>query len=250
MTDFVQKPNLPQGQVVAGIISGESQEIINYIKSVGIDPLFTDANSKIDKFISNHADVNLHHFGCKIIIADCSQAVLIEKLKSIGMEVLPTAKPVTGEYPNDCCLNFARIGDLMIGKSKICDIGLKARCENNGIKLINANQGYCKCSVCIVNEKAVITDDASIKQAIDKIGLDCLLISKGDIKLNGHNYGFIGGASVLIDKDKLLFFGNLKHHRDYSKILRFLNRHNCEPVFTEAFELTDIGGMIPIIVKS
>ncbi|MGN1202328.1 MAG: DUF6873 family GME fold protein [Eubacterium sp.] len=241
--------NLPQGQVVAGIVSGENQKVVNFIKSVGIDPLFTAPNTKIDKFISNHSDINLHHLGGKKIIADSSQIMLIEKLKTIGMEVLSTAEPVCGKYPNDCRLNFARIGNRIIGKREICDSILKEHCKNNDVEFINVNQGYGKCSICIVNERAVITDDTSIKKAIDKIGLDCFLISKGDIKLNGHNYGFIGGASVLIDKDKLLFFGNLRLHRDYNEIVSFLSRYNCEPVFTEDFELTDIGGMIPIIEK-
>lgn len=247
MRQYLLYPNIPQGQVVSGIISGENKDIVSYIKTHGIELFYTDRNDEIDKFISNHADVNLHHLGDKKIIADSSQHTLTKKLQSIGFDVIIAEKKVSGLYPDDCRLNFSRIGNRLFGKTDICDSFLKEFCMTNGIELINVNQGYCKCSLCIVNENAMITDDGSIKQATEKAGIDCLLISKGDIKLNGHNYGFIGGASALIGKDKLMFFGNLKHHRDYEKIIGFLNKYHCEAVFSEDFELTDIGGMIPLV---
>ena len=251
MTGFVKIPNIPQGRVTTGIVSGENEELLNYLKSFGIKCLLTDENNKIDKFISNHADVNLHHLGSNRIIADDSQSpTLIQNLKSLGFEVLPAVKQVSGKYPDDCRLNHARVGNYLIGKQDVCDNGIIKHCIDNGIARIDVKQGYCKCSICIVNERAIITDDISIKRASSQINVDCLLIDKGDIKLRGYGYGFVGGASALIDKDKLLFFGNLKHHRNYREIVSFLNRYHCSAVFSEDFELTDIGGMIPLIVEN
>ncbi|MDD6526776.1 MAG: hypothetical protein PUF31_03045 [Oscillospiraceae bacterium] len=217
------------------------------LKANGIEPIFTQANCNIDTFISNHADVNFHHLGENRFLADISQQALIPIFDQIDAHITISEEAVSGKYPFDCRLNFARVGNKLFGKSTICGKELQEHCRTNGIDMINVNQGYGKCSVCVVNHKAIITDDVTIKKAADAAEMDCLLICKGDIRLNGHPYGFIGGASTLIDKNKLLFFGNLKQHTNYADIIRFCYAHNCEVVFDERFELIDIGGMIPVL---
>ena len=247
MIRFVQVPNLPQGKVKAGIISGKNKKIIELLEVYGVSPIFTQTNVNIDNNIASHADINIHHFENNIFLVDSCQKQLIKDLKKLHADILTVQESVYGKYPFDCRLNFARIGNVLIGKSGVCDNHLKEYCEANGIDIINVNQGYCKCSTCIVNESSIITDDPSIKKAADAAGIDSLFISKGDIRLNGYHYGFIGGASTLIDKNKLLFFGNLKAHTDYQNIIRFCHKHDCDIVFDESFELTDVGGMIPVL---
>ena len=247
MTRFVQAPNLPKSKVKAGIISGENIKIIKLLESYGVTPIFTQKNVNIDNNISNHADINIHHLGNNKFLTDSTQNSPIQILKKIHADVIESKEAVSGEYPFDCRLNFARIGDKLIGKAEICDQLLKEYCNANQIELINVHQGYSKCSVCIVNERSIITDDQAIKKAADAAGIDCLIVSKGDIRLNGYRYGFIGGASTLIDKNKLLFFGNLKAHTDYQDIIRFCQKYECDVVFDESFELTDVGGMIPVL---
>ena len=100
-----------------------------------------------------------------------------------------------------------------------------------------------------MSDNAVITDDESIYKALCLNGVDTLLISKGDIVLNGHNYGFIGGASYKISESKVLFFGDITKHRDYKKIADFIEKHGCEIIFLD-FPLTDFGGIIPITEKA
>lgn len=250
MIRFVQVPNLPKGKVKAGIISNENAKIIKLLESYGVRPIFTQKNVDIDNVISNHADINIHHLGNNKFITDSSQHSPIQILEQMRAEIIKPQEAVSGEYPSDCRLNFARIGNKLIGKADICDRNLKAYCDANQIDLINAHQGYSKCSVCVVNKQSIITDDHSIKKAADAAGIDCLLISKGDIRLNGYRYGFIGGASTLIDKNKLLFFGNLKAHTDYQDIIRFCHKHDCDVAYDESFELTDVGGMIPVLEDS
>lgn len=250
MRRFIEIPNIPVHRVTHAIISGNDQKIVEYVRSFDIDLLLTNANRQIDKFISNHADINYHHLGGRQIVADSSQSVLIAELEALGMDVRLCETEISGVYPGDCRLNFARIGNMIAGKACICEPGIIDYCKRNQIRTVNVNQGYCKCSVCIVNEKAVITDDESIKIAIDKNGIDCLLIQKGDVFLSGYDYGFIGGACALIDKNKLMFFGNLKAHRNYKDIMQFLTHNNCSAVFSADFPLTDIGGMIPIMEEA
>ena len=75
--------------------------------------------------------------------------------------------------------------------------------ENEGLNVINVNQGYSGCSVCVINDSAIITDDESIFTAAQNFLNDVLLIQKGSIRLNGYNYGFIGGCCGKISKNKL-----------------------------------------------
>ena len=250
MTRFIRLPNLPENRVKKGIISGENENVIRLLESYAIEPIFTQPNFKIDKFISNHADINIHYLGNGQFIADSSQGSVISVLKRLDANIFMSEEPVSGKYPFDCCLNFARVGNILFGKSDVCCNRLKKYCQSNGIDIINVRQGYSKCSVCIVNDRSIITDDPAIKKAADAAGFDCLMICKGDIRLNGHNYGFIGGASTLIDKNKLMFFGNLKMHTNYQDIIKFCYDHNCEVLFDESFALTDVGGMIPVAEES
>ena len=110
---------------------------------------------------------------------------------------------------------------------------------------LDIKQGYCKCSCLVINENALITDDKSIYNIALKNGVDCLLVSKGDVTLPGHNYGFIGGASGKISKTEVLFFGDVTKHRDYKKIADFIEKHGCKIISLD-FPLTDFGGIIPI----
>lgn len=246
MTEFIKQPNLPTNKIKSAIISNENYELVKYIESLEIELLFTEANRSIDNRIACHSDINAHHLGGGKIILDGSQNNLAEQLRRAGMTTLLCDKAVCGKYPTDCRLNFTRLGDRLFGKAEICDETLKKYCLAKSIDIANVRQGYCKCSVCVVNNNAAITDDESVKLVFDNYAIDCLLISKGDIRLDGHKYGFIGGTSALIDKDKLLFFGDIKVHRDYERIKAFLSKHNCEFVYSRKIPLTDVGGMIAL----
>ena len=60
-------------------------------------------------------------------------------------------------------------------------------------------------------------------------------------------YGFIGGASVKIAADSVLFFGDVTRHRDFEKINSFLESHGCGFVCTDNGPLRDIGGAVSLI---
>ena len=52
--------------------------------------------------------------------------------------------------------------------------------------------------------------------------INSLLIEKGSVHINKYDYGFIGGCCGLIDKNLLLFNGDLSLHSDFDKIKKFL----------------------------
>ena len=119
-------------------------------------------------------------------------------------------------------------------------------CESLEIETINVNQGYTRCSTLVINDRAAITSDISIKNALESNGAEVLLISPGNIFLDGFDYGFIGGAGVSFD-GKTVFFGNVKKHPDYEKIRGFCKKYNSKlEILCEHIPLTDIGGAVRI----
>lgn len=110
-------------------------------------------------------------------------------------------------------------------------------------------QGYSKCSICVLSENAIITSDNVIHKRAVANGIDSLLISQGFIDLPGFDYGFIGGASFKISKNKIAFTGHLDKHPDKERIFSFLSLHNIKPVYITEKAVFDIGSGIQIVEK-
>ena len=77
------------------------------------------------------------------------------------------------------------------------------------------------------------------------MGKNCLLIEKGFVKLDGYDYGFIGGASMFLENHStLIFTGDITKHPNYNILKDFCNSINIEIDWINEIQLTDIGGMI------
>ena len=118
-----------------------------------------------------------------------------------------------------------------------------------GFEIVDCRQGYAKCSVCVVDEGAIITADRGVETAARKAGLDVLLIEPGYIFLDGFTFGFIGGSSFKISRSKLAFTGTLDAHPNKEDIIHFLKVHEVEPVYLTERLIFDIGSGIPITEK-
>ncbi len=244
MMKFIEKPNLPKGKVTTVICGTEDEKILSYFERNGISVIRNAPNGYIDPSVSTHADMAAIHIGGKQIIIDKNQFLLADKLRKLGATVIENEGDIEGEYPCDIGLNFTFIGKNVFGKFSHADRALLR--ETEGFEKLDVRQGYCKCSVLVVDEKALITDDEGIhRKALEK-GIDSLLVSKGDVSLDGHPYGFIGGASGKITEDTVIFFGDVENHRDFEKIRAFLSSHGCFYECTDKEALRDIGGMIPL----
>lgn len=243
MISFVVEPNLPKGKVRTIICGEYCEKLYSFLQSRNIEMIGVAPNFNIDKATSTHADMLAIHLGENLVLLDAGQKALAKALTDMGADIIFTDIPITGIYPNDIRLNFAIIGKRIFGNKNYCDS--KILHQLNEYKICNCKQGYCKCSCLIINQNALITDDKSIYNVATANCVDCLLISKGDIALPGHDYGFIGGASGKISKDEILFFGDITKHRDYKKIADFIAKHGCKIISLD-FPLTDFGGMIPL----
>ena len=156
-------------------------------------------------------------------------------------------KKAGNKYPENILLNFLYLNNTLYGKLSAIDKNLLDYCKENNIKTVNINQGYARCSTLVLNKKAVITSDLSIEKALKKDGVEVLLISSGNIVLDGYNYGFIGGASGKIDDNTVLFFGDIETHPDFDTINNFCIKHNILiKIICKNMPLTDIGGIVKI----
>jgi len=188
--------------------------------------------TKIDEylFVSGTVHNLFTNFGSKIII--CNREVSEDHCL---------------RYPYDIEFNCVQVGNKLICNKKYTNRTVVEYAEKNDITVIDTKQGYAKCSTCVVGDNAVITEDDSIAENAAEYGIDVLKISKGSVGLDGYNYGFIGGASGLIENKLLAFNGNLHSHPDFDKIFKFCFDRGVGIVSLSDDELYDIGSIIRIV---
>lgn len=152
----------------------------------------------------------------------------------LGEKLIKGETKLSPHYPNDIAYNVLIYKDFAFGKKDFLDPVVKNVLTEKNIKLKNINQGYAKCSSAVTKE-GVITADVSIYETLVRNNINALKINEGYVKLPGYDYGFIGGASGIID-EKLTFFGDISRHPDFLKIKNF-----CQFDYIQDFELTDVG---------
>lgn len=240
MGSFVLSANLPKNRVKTVII-GKDEKVIEKLNNLGINSVILQDNFFVDDSVKNHSDISAFYFGNGKILLDKGQSTAKGTLEKMGFTVWQTREEIAGKYPSDIRMNSASVGEYIICRKKYTDEMIL----NCGKEIIDVKQGYAKCSVCPVNEKAIITDDRSIYEKTKNI-FDVLLIEKGDIYLKNKNYGFIGGSCGKISSDTLVFFGDINTHRNAEEIKVFLNKHNVNYLNLFDGKLRDIGGFLPI----
>jgi hypothetical protein len=244
----IATPNLPQKNVRAVLIDCRTDKnIIKSIEKHGIEAVLIPQCEDLPYPVSAHPDMLCHHLeGRKIIVYKKTIDLIGLKLEKLGFEVLQSDYILKPFYPYDCALNTARLSDKIIFNPKIIDDKIKLYIEEKGLRKIKINQGYAKCSICIVKDNSIITSDIGIAQAASRKGVDVLLIHKGYIHLSDYNYGFIGGTSGKIAENKLCFAGNIKLHPDYDIIKDFLHKNEVIPLSLSNDMLNDIGSILPL----
>lgn len=226
------------------IIGKKYTEEINELSALGHIIIPFSPPDNLDDEISSHADLSFFKFDDgTLFINESLKGEIGESEGSFGRVYV---KGISTPYPNDIKLNCALIGRNLLCNTKYASKEILEYAENNNIRIIHTNQGYSKCSVCIVNDNAVITEDDGIAYLLKNYQIEVLKITKGNVYLSDDHYGFIGGASGKLNNEELYFSGDISSHTDYDKILEFLNKHNIKPVFNKNRRLNDFGGFIKI----
>ncbi|QEK12507.1 hypothetical protein FQB35_09310 [Crassaminicella thermophila] len=246
---FLDIPFLPKEDVLAVIIDGRTPQILtNKLKNMSIHIVKTPFCKELYDAISYHPDILLHPVdGKDFVVAPNVYEILKEPLKKLGLNVIKGETFLLRNYPENIAYNIARVSNFAIHNLKYTDKVTLKLLEKSGVEFIHVKQGYSKCSICVVSEKAIITSDRGIAKKVEKYGIETLLISPGYIDLPGLSYGFIGGISGFIGKNKLAFSGHLRNHPDYERILDFLSNQQVEPVFLDDKKPIDIGSIIPFL---
>ena len=200
---------------------------IKYVKSAQL--------SKINNSTATHPDMQIFFINSyKAIVApDCFN--YYRKILPEKVELIKGTKTPIGTYPDDVPYNVAGLNDIAVANKDFTEEEIRKR-----IKIINIKQGYAKCSLCITGDKSVITEDKGTAKILKENGFDVCEITGGEVELEGYDYGFIGGASGF-DGEKVYFCGDIKTHKDYEKIKKFIKK---EIVCLKKGKLIDIGTLV------
>ena len=241
---YIEKPNLPQSRVGAVAINATACDAIKSLNNMGIKTLRIFPDKRFPEPVNSHADLQILHTKNNNILSFDEHLFIGES--ELKFNINKISEIPGNKYPDDVRLNCTIIGNYIICNKKTISAKVLDYAESNGYTIIDTNQGYSRCSVCVVNENAIITDDKSIFTATQNFLNDVLFVSKGSIRLNGYDYGFIGGCCGKIDKNKIAFNGAIESHKDYMIITDFLNKHSVECIELSKERLNDIGGIIPL----
>ncbi len=223
------------------LISPADSKLIENLNALGVDCYSAMRLDGVPLNEQCHADMQVLRIHDTVFVAEC----FYEQYGSYvadGLRVFSVRVP-SGKYPDNVSLNAAYAGGRLFCKVSSLDNAVKEFCNSHDIDIINVNQGYSKCSTLVIGENAIITADSSIAKAALKCDVDVLLISPGNIRLEGADYGFIGGASGVIGKT-VYFFGDIELHPDSDSITAFIKRHNYNYTSVGGWPLVDVGGFI------
>ncbi len=244
---FLKNPNLPENKVTTVYADVNDIALKNAFDKLSIKVVPVIQNKLLDTPVSKHADILGDYVGKSIFLADKNQTELCNFINNNGGKSV-IIENIQSPYPNDCLLNFADIGDYIIGNKSILTDEIVKYLPSKPI--IDVKQGYSKCSVCICKRNTIITDDISVYNAVLQYdNINSLLIEKGSVHINKYDYGFIGGCCGLINKNVLIFNGDLSLHSDFDKIKNFLYDNGVDYIDIKGKPLTDIGSIIPIMEK-
>lgn len=248
MKSLIKTPCLPSGELFECLIGESYTEEIKELREFGIKCIPLKENFLLEKEISCHADILAFNFGNGQVLLNKGSAGENELIKA-GVTPVYYNKEISSPYPNDIHLNVAYTGRHIICNSKYTAREIPEFAEKNDIEIISTKQGYSKCNLCIVKENAVITEDSGLAYLLKKYQYNVLHISSGDIYLSDAHYGFLGGASCKLSPDKIYFSGDLSAHKDYERIMDFLDSFNVKPIYNKSRRLTDFGGIIQLTEK-
>lgn len=233
-------------------LSNSEPAVVEKLHQLGYETLICSPNNNITGSVSAHADCALFSPDNKTYFCEQGNYNNIvnyftkgeEQLKNGDIKIIPI-NGIKSPYPDDVKLNCKCFGKYILCNSDCISKEIADFAHFNSFELIHCNQGYSACSTVKLSDNAAITDDSSVYYTLSSIGIDCIKVSKGSVKLKGFDYGFIGGCCGLIEKNSIVFTGNIDTHADAELIKSFLSKHNIEYINLTDDEMIDIGGIIP-----
>ena len=216
---------------------------INSLKKNNFDVIKIPRDNNLYKAIDGHTDIQLNILDTNTIIVNKNIDLTFKELwKRKNINFIESFSTLSSKYPNNISLNAYITDNYLIHNLKFTDKKILDYCKNK--KIINVKQGYTKCSILPLREKAIITNDNGIYNTLKSEGFDILLLPFGDIELSGLNYGFIGGVGGMISSDCMAFFGSLDNYTYGQEVKNFLYKYDIKPIYLNNTKLIDRGSLL------
>lgn len=215
--------------------------MIDYMRTKGTVILVPE-DDRFDQRISSHPDLVISIIDDTLVIDENASVLLYQQLDALGVPYLVGNARLSASYPKDIAYNAVITRDYLIHNLNYTNSQLLLHSSSTKKKLISVKQGYTKCSTVVVKDDTIITSDSGIYQATRDI-MKVLFIQPKHVLLEGFDFGFLGGASGLLE-DTVVFHGDLSKHPDYSKIVSFIEAADKKVHYFNEFPLTDIGSIL------
>ena len=222
-------------------------EIADSLRSLGFSVLRLPCDSRLATPVRSHADMLMLPVG-KVVFTSSEYLSVAEDifkaLESLGYEIVTCNAEIRSDYPHDVAFDALVLKNAIIARLDSLPNEIKTYAAAMGIAMLDSKQGYAKCSAVSVGESAIITADKNIARAAEAAGAGVLLISAAPeaIRLDGYDYGFIGGASGVLE-DTVYFTGDISSHPDAERIAEFCNAHEKKIISLSSEPLNDVGGI-------
>lgn len=242
----------------------KSRQIVAFASS-GLLPYIAQEVSKMAKLIllqsiptvyeaiGEHADIQMMPIEDRIFIDNDAYEHMLEyeankevlrELSELENKFVFVPGRLGRDYPSCVAFNGKYSEGVYIHHLKFCAPEILDYCRHHEIRLIHVNQGYTGCSLFMLNAGAAITADLGIARTLKKQGMEVLVIDAGKIRLEGLNYGFIGGCMGVCNK-VVYVNGNLTVHPNGKEIIDFITGKGYRIVMDESsHELIDIGSIL------
>ncbi|MBO6010475.1 MAG: hypothetical protein J6P71_01600 [Oscillospiraceae bacterium] len=223
------------------LIGAEYSSYIHALEGLGITAIKVPRNPDISRNIAYHADMSIFHAGSDEFFITKSNTKLMDIMHKYtnNIHIIEKCGP---KYPDDVRTNACLAGNILLCSEKGTSRHMIEFAESRGCRIVFVNQGYVKCSVCILNENTIITDDRSIERAAERNGLNVFRYDGNDVVLTGYDRGFIGGTCGKISSDEIVFTGRFKT----DEIERFANNAGISVKYLSDGAPYDVGSIIPI----
>ncbi len=244
---FVQQPNLPEDAASVLLDCRTPVSIIKKLQEMGITCYKGVILEEMHSSTAGHVDMQLVHVGGNCFVCDPRT---VPHYKNLWREkkacIIAGNELARWNYPQDVAYNIVSVGPYTFHLERATDPVARSAFQQRGAQWVSIRQGYSKCSVCVVSEKAIITQDSVIARKAQALGIEALWIETNKILLPGRNYGFIGGASGKLKRDLLAFTGDIHRLNCGQAIIAFCRKHGVATVCLSDGDVLDIGSIIPI----
>lgn len=208
-------------------------------------PFDNPAESEVYSSILSHPDIYFFQADNNTLIhAPGVAESLLQELSNSGVNLIEGEASPCGTYPRTVRYNAVRLGDAVFHNLRCTDPVILEKVRQMGLKAVHVAQGYTRCSVLIVNDRAIVTHDPGISRAAEKEGLDVLLVEPGHVFLPYEEYGFLGGAGGKIPEGPVVLLGDLTSHPGAALIKDFFNRQGVGLIEVKGKGLYDAGSLM------